>query len=49
MARPKIKRKGVDWKGLLSDEKEFFKRAVQEVVQEVLEAEMDETIGATMP
>lgn len=46
MARTKIKRKGWDWKGLLGEEKEFFKNAVQEVVQEVLEAEMDETIGA---
>ena len=46
MARIKIKRKGLDWKGLLGEEKEFFKNAVQEAVQEVLEAEMDETIGA---
>lgn len=46
MARTKIKRQGWDWKGLLGEEKEFFKNAVQEVVQEVLEAEMDETIGA---
>ena len=46
MARTKIKRKGLDWKGLLGEEKEFFKNALQEVVQEVLEAEMDETIGA---
>ena len=46
MARIKIKRKGLDWKGLLGEEKEFFKNAIQEVVQEVLEAEMDETIGA---
>src|ERR671930_177834 len=46
MARPKIKRKGLDWKGFLGEEKEFFKNAIQEVVQEVLEAEMEETIGA---
>src|SRR5688572_28897632 len=47
MARPKIKRKGVDWKALLmSDEKELLKSAVQEMVQEILEAEMDETVGA---
>ena len=46
MARTKIKRKGLDWKGLLAEEKEFFKNAIQEVVQEVLEGEMDETIGA---
>ena len=34
MARTKIKRKGLDWKGLLGEEKEFFKSAVQEVVHE---------------
>ncbi len=44
MARPKIKRKGLDWKELLVEEKDFFKNAIQEVVQEVLEAEMDETV-----
>jgi len=46
MARPKIKRKGLDWKELLGEEKDFFRNAIQEVVQEVLEAEMDETVGA---
>ena len=46
MARPKIKRKGVDWKELLKEEKDFLKAAIEEVVQEVLEAEMDEVIGA---
>ena len=46
MARPKIKRKGVDWKELLKEEEDFLKAAIQEVVQEVLEAEMDEAVGA---
>ena len=46
MARPKIKRKGLDWKELLGEEKEFFKKVIQEVVQEVLESEMDDTVGA---
>ena len=46
MARPKIKRKGLDWKELLKEEKDFLKSAIQEVVQEVLEAEMDEAVGA---
>ena len=46
MARPKIKRKGLDWKELLGEEKDFWKEAIQEVVQEVLEAEMEETVGA---
>ena len=46
MARPKIKRKGVDWKELLREEKDFLKAAIQDIVQEVLEAEMDEAVGA---
>jgi putative transposase len=46
MARPKVKRKGLDWKELVKEEKDFLKAAIEEVVQEVLEAEMDEAIGA---
>ena len=46
MARPKIKRKGMDWKELLGGDKDVVKAAVQEMVQEVLEAEMDEILGA---
>jgi len=39
MARRKIKRKGIDWKDLLSEEKDLLKAAVQDMVQEILEAE----------
>ena len=46
MARPKIKRKGIDWKELLVAEKDLVKTAVQEIVQEILEAEMEEAVGA---
>jgi putative transposase len=46
MARPKIKRKGVDWKELVSADKDLVKSAVQEIVQEILEAEMEEIVGA---
>lgn len=46
MARPKIRRKGVDWKELLGSDKDLVKTTVQEMVQEVLEAEMDEILGA---
>ena len=35
MARPKIKRKGLDWKELLKEERDFLKAAIEEVVQEV--------------
>jgi hypothetical protein len=34
-------RKGIDWEELLSEEKDFLKAALQEVVQEVLEVEME--------
>ena len=46
MARLKIKRKGMNWKGLLSEEKDLLKSVVQEMVQEVLEAEMEQTVAA---
>jgi putative transposase len=36
----------VDWKALLSDEQDFMRGLVQEVVQQVLEAEMDEALQA---
>ena len=46
MARPEIKRKGVDWKGLLSEDRDLIKSAVKEVVEEILEAEMEQTVAA---
>ena len=46
MARHKIKRKGVDWKGMLAEEKDLVKAVVREVYQEILEAEMEQTVGA---
>lgn len=46
MARPKIKRKGLDWKELLGGDQDLMKTAVAEIVQEVLEAEMEEIVGA---
>jgi putative transposase len=46
MAQKKSTAGGVDWKALMGEEKEFFRAVVQEVVQQVLEAEMDESLGA---
>jgi putative transposase len=46
MVRPKIKPKGWDWKELLPSEKDLIEPALQEIVQKILEAEMDETVGA---
>jgi putative transposase len=36
----------VEWKAVIEGQKDFLKALVQEVVQQVLEAEMEETVGA---
>jgi putative transposase len=36
----------LDWKALMSQDEDFMKGLIQEVVQQVLEAEMDETLQA---
>ena len=46
MAQKKSTSEGLDWKALMSEEKEFFRVVVQEVVQQVLESEMEETLQA---
>src|SRR5262245_39185955 len=46
MARPKIKRNGIDGKEVLVAERDLVKTAMQEIVQEILEAEMEEAVGA---
>lgn len=46
MAQKKSTSGGLDLKALVSEEKEFFRLVVQEVVQQVLEAEMEETLQA---
>jgi putative transposase len=46
MAQKKSTPEGLDWKALMSEEKEFFRVVVQEVVQQVLESEMEETLQA---
>lgn len=46
MAQSKVTAVGLDWKALLSDEQDFMRGLVQEVVQQVLEAEMDEALQA---
>jgi putative transposase len=46
MARKKVTPEGLDWKALVSEEKEFFRGVVQEVVQQVLEAEMEDLLHA---
>jgi putative transposase len=46
MARSKVTAGELDWKALLGEEREFFRGVVQEVVQQVLEAEMEEALQA---
>lgn len=46
MARSKVTAGEQDWKALLGEEREFYRRVVQEVVQQVLEAEMEEALQA---
>ncbi|MFN8938866.1 MAG: transposase, partial [Acidobacteriota bacterium] len=35
-----------DWKAVMAQDEDFMKQLVQEVLQQVLEAEMDETLQA---
>jgi putative transposase len=46
MTRKQDNAKKPDWKALMVDQEDFLRPLVQEVVQQVLEAEMDETVGA---
>jgi len=46
MTQKKSTSERLDWKALVSEEKEFFRVVVQEVVQQVLESEMEETLQA---
>lgn len=46
MAREKSKASGVDWKEVLVGQEDFLQELVRRVVQEVLEAEMEEAVGA---
>lgn len=46
MAQKKSTSEGLDWKALVSEEKEFFRVVVQEVIQQVLESEMEEKLQA---
>jgi putative transposase len=46
MAQSKVTAVGLDWKALMSGEQDWMRGLVQEVVQQVLEAEMDEALQA---
>lgn len=46
MTQKKLNAKELDWKDIFESDKDGLRALVQQVVQEVLEAEMDETVGA---
>ena len=46
MAQEKVRTSGDRWKELLGEDREFFRAVIQEVFQQVLEAEMDEAVQA---
>src|SRR5689334_4901836 len=46
MTRRQNSAKKPDWKAMLAEQPDFLRPLVQELVQQVLEAEMDETVGA---
>ena len=46
MTRKQNSAKKADWKEMLAEQPDFLRPLVQELVQQALEAEMDETVGA---
>src|SRR5215467_9392769 len=46
MARKQDNAKRTDWKELMAGQEDFLRPLIQEIVQQVLEAEMDEALGA---
>ena len=46
MTRKKDSAKKVDWKALMAGQEDFLRPLIQEVIQQVLEAEMEEALGA---
>lgn len=46
MTRKQNSAKKVDWKEMIAEQPDFLRPLIQEVLQQILEAEMDETVGA---
>jgi len=46
MTRKKDKTEGMKWKELIGGQEDFLRPLVREVIQQVLEAEMEEVVGA---
>ena len=48
MTRKKDSAKKLDWKAMMAGQEDFLRPLIQEVVEQVLEAEMDEALAAGM-
>ena len=46
MTRRQNSAKQMDWKAMMAEQKDFLRPLIQEVLQQVMEAEMDEALGA---
>jgi transposase-like protein len=46
MPRRKNSAKKLEWKEVLAGQEDFLRPLIREVIQEVMEAEMDEAVGA---
>ena len=46
MTRKQDSAKSMNWKALMAEQEDFLRPLIQEVVQQILEAEMDEALGA---
>ena len=46
MTRKQNNAKAVDWKEVMRGQEDFLRPLIREVVQQVLEAEMEEAVGA---
>jgi putative transposase len=46
MTQKKPMRTGADWKALVAEDADLMRELVRHVMQEILEAEMTETLGA---
>jgi len=46
MTQRKDKADGIQWKELIGNQEDFLRPLVREVIQQVLEAEMEEAVGA---
>ena len=46
MTRKQNSAKQMDWKAMMAEQQDFLRPLIREVLQQVMEAEMDEALGA---